>query len=120
MSQTNLDANQVIKSVFDEVSGTLKTTPGNPIGTATEVAISSVDDSMAIGDPAGNLVSVIDNALSVLPANSMVPEHDEVLITYTDATKEVISTVVFKLASSTVATLTYSEPSGTQERWLRS
>lgn len=61
-SITNLDANQVIRSVFDEENGRLRTDAivSTEMGGDVEVAIDSVDDSITLGDDLGNHVTTTD------------------------------------------------------------
>lgn len=62
-------------------------------------------------DPSGTLKGAVQNQL--------VPEtYDSIEVNYTDSTKETISTVVFKLAGDTVATLTQTVAS-TKNTWAK-
>lgn len=49
-NRSSFGMEQIIQAVFDSTNGSLKTTPGAPVGTATEVSISHVDDSIRLGD----------------------------------------------------------------------
>lgn len=49
-----------------------------------------------------------------------IPPFDNITVNYTDATKALISSVVYKLAAATVATITVTYPSGTQEVYTKS
>lgn len=57
---SQLDADQCIRGAYDDSTGTLRTTANVDITVPSglEVAISAENDSIAIGDPDGNLVTI--------------------------------------------------------------
>lgn len=46
--------------------------------------------------------------------------YDEIILTYTDDTKETLSTIVTKLGGATQQTVTYTEPTPESERYIKS
>lgn len=131
MAQTKLDANQVIKSVFDESQQALRTTAGGgPSGGATEAEqqaqtalltdIESNQDSQTaiLTDIETNTENTADavadvetelQAMNNKLASALVTEqHDFIEMTYVGLTTD-IDTVTYKLGGAggtTVATLT--------------
>lgn len=58
--------------------------------------------------------------VSDIISNSLVPsQYDTIEINYTDSSKETIATVVFKLGTTTVSTLTLTE-AATKNTWVKS
>lgn len=72
-----LNLENIIKKVFDNTSDSLRITngPGSP---PINIIISSTDDSIALGDVAGNLATITNNALDinikgVVPSSGRLP-----------------------------------------------
>ena len=87
-----------------------------------------MDTTIDITDVLGSAVKCLqlkdngDGTYSIAsadPTGLVNAAYDSVVINYTDATKTVISTVVFKKGVSTVCTLTQTVAS-TSETWARS
>jgi hypothetical protein len=77
-------------------------------------------DSLKDREQAKFVNSSGETAIRISPSTGfLLPKYNEIVINYTDATKSTISTVVYKLNSSTVATLTLT-PATTTDTWVRS
>lgn len=63
---TNLDHQQIMQTVYDIPTNSLRVVSNIvAVSGQQQIAISSTEDSVAIGDTSGNLVSVVNNALKV-------------------------------------------------------
>lgn len=72
---------------------------------------------------AGDLSVQIENASGTIinPATGFaLPPYDSITVNYTNSAKTAISSVIYKLGVSTVATITATYPSGTQEVYTQS
>lgn len=101
---------QIIQAIADLSStGSIRVTLTGAAGTAQEVLISHVNDSINLGDGTTALTSgaVTDNALMIIQKNTLVPrKYDYIAYTSTNATTD---TYVYKTGGSggtTVATVT--------------
>lgn len=100
--------------------------------TPQEIIVSHLDDSIRLGDGTTLVGVTVNNELKVSDAETQdilngffnaPKEADAVLLTYTDATKESLSTAVFKTggaSGTTVMTITVTYPSATTETYVRS
>ena len=74
---------------------------------------SSIEDSLGtLEDPA------TEETLEAVAGLVTVP-YDSVTVNYTDATKEVIDTIIYKLGATIVATVTATYPSAIQEIYIK-
>jgi hypothetical protein len=120
MSASKLDFGQIIRRCFDEAADALRVEADITanISGAQEVIISSTDDSIALGDTAGNLAGpVVDAAFPVMVMNSLVPrKYDYIAATYPTSTTEVYTFKAGGSSGTTVGTLTvtYSDDTKAQ------
>lgn len=113
---SSLDANQVIKTVFDESTGTLKTNVQAVVSGGTEVIISHVDDSIKIGDGTDFAAIDTDGSIQTRQVAQLVPfKWDYVAATYPAGDTEVYTFKSGGSGGSTVATVTvvYSDSTKT-------
>lgn len=64
------------------------------------------------------LVDSTGDQITNIAGGFKLPDFDEIVVNYTDATKDVISTVIYKKNAQTVATITATYPSATQENYI--
>lgn len=125
MSQSTLDANQVLKAVYNAASNSLNTTPGTPQSTATDVIISHLDDSIRIGDGtnlvdvtaskelktsdatvASRLGTLIDSGAPIMQLNSLVPRAWDFIAYTATSTTDIYIYKSGGSAGTVVATIT--------------
>ena len=120
MANPTLDDNTIARrKPIGEALGTKDTllpTLPTVIHKATPQSLADGDVAPFQGDDLGNVkVSIGDPAQLALLQNPMpIPEHDEVSVGRTD---DLVTSVVYKKDSSTVATITITRSSGLVSGW---
>ena len=105
---SRLDANQVLQGAYDESSGRLRTDAEATIVNAEiDVELSSLTDSVAIGDLQGNILDInVDGSANTIQLNSLLNfKFDSIFPTYPSGTVEVYT---YKNLGSIVGVITVS------------
>lgn len=109
MALQTINSENIFRNIYDPASQSIavNVVTGGPSGGSTAANQTNGSQKTQIVDGSGNVIGSSNNSLkTILTGGNLVPDrYDDIVITYVGATTR-IATVVYKLATVIIATLT--------------